>query len=145
MENEHTTAPKWFKGMTIVFLIWNIMGLLSFVAHVFITEEAIASLPDNERALYGEYPLWTVIAFAVAVIGGFVGSVGLMMKKHWCKMAFIISLIGIIPQMIHNLFFTSSIEVYGPVQASGMPIMVVIVGVYLVWLSNYAAQKNWLK
>lgn len=102
-------------------------------------------LPENERALYGEYPLWTTIVFAVAVFGGMLGSIALLLRKKWAKTAFIISLIGIIPQMVHNVFFTKSIEVYGPGQAATMPIMVVIFALFLIWFSNYAINKNWLR
>ncbi|WP_340201796.1 hypothetical protein [Ascidiimonas sp. W6] len=145
MENTNIKIPVWFWVIAIIFLLWNIMGVLSFFAHTFISEEAIAKLPDNERALYGEYPLWTTIVFAVAVVFGFIGSLGLILKKKWSKMAFIISLMGIVPQMIHNVFFTTSIEVYGTAQAVTMPILVVIIGVFLIWFSNFSINKNWLK
>ena len=136
--------PKWFWAVAIIALLWNLMGVMSFFAHTFITDEAIAQLPENERALYGEYHIWTTIVFAIAVFFGLLGSLGLLLRKKWAKLAFIISLCGIIPQMIHNVFFTKSIEVYGPGQAASMPIMVILFAVFLIWFSNYAIKKNWL-
>lgn len=121
------------------------MGVLSFFEHTFISEEALAKLPQKERELYGDYPLWTTIVFAIAVFFGFFGSLGVVLKKKWAKPAFIISLCAIIPQMIHNVFFTKSIDVYGPGQAATMPVMVVVFGIFLVWFSNFAIKKNWLK
>ena len=121
------------------------MGVFSFYEHTFISEESLAALPEKESALYGDYPIWTSIVFAIAVFGGFIGSLGLLLKKKWAKTAFIISLAAIIPQMIHNVFFTKSMEVYGPGQAATMPIMVVVFGVLLIWFSNFAIKKNWLK
>ena len=137
--------PKWFWVVAIFFLLWNIMGVFSFFAHTFISEEALAALPDNEKELYGDYPIWTTIVFAIAVFFGLFGSLGLLLKKRWSKIAFIISLCAIIPQMIHNVFFTKSMDVYGPVQAATMPIMVLVFGFFLIWFSNYAINKNWLK
>ncbi|MFY0650877.1 MAG: hypothetical protein JXQ96_02530 [Cyclobacteriaceae bacterium] len=145
MANENIKVPIWFWILAVFFLLWNIMGVLSFVGHTFITEEALAALPENERALYGEYPMWTTIVFAIAVLSGFLGSLGLLLRKTWCKLAFIISLCAIIPQMIHNVFFTKSIEVYGVVQASVMPILVVVFGIFLLWFSTFVQQKGWLK
>ena len=145
MENENIKEPGWFRGLAIFFLLWNILGLMSFFMHVFISEEYLATLPENERALYDEYPFWTNIAFAVATFCGFFGSVGLLMKKKWCKPVFIVSLIAIIPQMTQNLFFTSSIEVYGAFQAALMPVLVVLIGIILVWFSNYGIKKSWLR
>lgn len=145
MKNNVLKVPVWYWVLTIFFLLWNVMGVFSFFVHTFISEEALMKLPENERALYGEYPLWTTIVFAVAVFGGMLGSIALLLRKKWAKTAFIISLIGIIPQMVHNVFFTRSIEVYGPGQAATMPIMVVIFALFLIWFSNYAINKNWLR
>ena len=145
MENVKIKIPKWFWVVIAFFLLWNIMGVFSFLSHTFISEEALAKLPEKERELYGDYPVWTTIVFAIAVIGGFLGSIGLVLKKKWSRLAFIISLCAIIPQMIHNVFFTKSIEVYGLVQAATMPVLVVLSGIFLVWFSNYAITKNWLK
>ena len=145
METENIKIPIWFWVIAVFFLLWNLMGVLSFFGHTFISEEALALLPENERELYGDYPLWTTIVFAIAVFFGFIGSLGLVLKKKWSKLAFIISLCAIIPQMIHNVFFTKSMDVYGPGEAATMPVMVIVFGIFLVWFSNYAIKKNWLK
>jgi hypothetical protein len=142
---ETIKIPVWFWILAVFFLLWNIMGVLSFFSHVFISDEMLTKLPEDQSALYGDYPLWTNVVFAIAVFGGLFGSLGLILKKKWAKTAFIVSLGGIIPQMIHNLFFTKSIEVYGPGQAAIMPVMVVTFGVFLIWFSKYATHKNWLK
>ena len=148
MTKSNSTKQKpqiWFWVLVIFFLLWNIMGVISFFGHTFISEEALSKLPTNERELYGDYPLWTSIVFAIAVFSGLLGSIGLALRKKWSKFAFIISLCAIIPQMIHNVFYTKSIDVYGLVQATTMPILVVVFGVFLVWFSNYAIKNNWIK
>lgn len=145
MEHEKIKIPIWFWVVSIFFLLWNTMGVFSFLAHTFISNEALAELPSNERELYGEYPLWTTIVFAIAVIAGMIGAIGLVWKKRWSKMAFVISLLAIIPQMIHNVFFTKAIEVYGVVEAVTMPALVVLFGLFLVWFSMLANRKHWLK
>ena len=140
-----TKTPKWFWVLAVIFLLWNIMGVLSFFEHTFITEEALAKLPENERALYGEYSIWTTFLFAIATFSGLIGSIGLIVRRNWAKTAFIISFLGIVPQMIHNVFFTKSIEVYGVAQAVTVPILVVVIGAFLIWFSNFCIKKNWLK
>jgi hypothetical protein len=83
------------------------------------------------------------VAFAIAVFGGTIGSIGLLMKKKWAKTAFLASLATIIPQMTHSLFFTKAREVYGP-GTEIMPILVIVFGVLLVWFSSFEIKKNWL-
>jgi hypothetical protein len=143
MEHQKAMIPKWYWALAVLFLLWNLMGVTSFFVHTFVSQEALQAMPEAERNLYGSYPLWTKIAFAIAVFGGIIGAVGLIMKKAWAKPAFLISLAAIIPQMIHNLFFTKVREVYGA-GTEVMPILVILIGAFLVWFSSYGIKKNWL-
>jgi hypothetical protein len=144
MENQKAIIPKWYWATALFFLLWNLMGVGSFFQFIFITDETLKALPEAERALYTGYPLWTKIAFAIAVFGGIFGSIGLILKKKWAKSAFIISLCAIVPQMTFDLFFTKAREVYGP-GTEIMPILIMVIGVFLVWFSGFAIKKNWLK
>lgn len=144
MSDQQLKVPTTFWVVSVILLLWNIMGVISFLAHVFITDEAIAALPPDEAAMYDQYPMWTVVIFAIAVLGGILGSIGLLARKKWARTAYLISLIAIIPQMIHNVFLTEAIEVYGLVQAIAMPILVVVFGCFALWYSTKATAKNWL-
>tara|TARA_B110000196_G_C20960716_1_gene573828 strand:+ start:42 stop:476 length:435 start_codon:yes stop_codon:yes gene_type:complete len=144
MKNIINKTPIWYWILAVIFLLWNLMGVGSFFHHTLISDETLQAMPRNEKELYNSYPLWTIIAFAFAVFGGTIGSIGLILKRKWAKTAFIISLGGIIPQMIQNLFISNAREVYGP-GTEIMPIMVIIFGVFLVWFTNLAIKKGWLK
>jgi hypothetical protein len=143
MENSSSKVTTWFKVVAIIAILWNIMGLLSFIAHVFISDEALALLPENEAALYSQYPLWTDIVFAIAVFGGLFGSIALLMKKKVAKSLLLLSLLAIVIQMSHSLFLTDSVAVYGNMSYL-MPVLLVVVGIGLVWLADYAGKKEWL-
>ncbi|MBS2099219.1 hypothetical protein [Carboxylicivirga linearis] len=138
-------APVWFWILAVLLLLWNIMGVVSFFMHAFISDEALAKLPENERALYAEYPFWSTILFAIAVLGGLLGSIAMVARKKAAVFLFIISFLVVVPQMIHNVFFTQSIAVYGLLQATLMPILVVLIGAFLIWFSIFSKNKNWLK
>jgi hypothetical protein len=144
MENQKAIIPKWYWAVAVFFLIWNLMGVGSFIQQTFITDEALQALPAAEQALYNSYPLWTKIAFAIAVFGGTIGSIGLIIKKKWSKSAFIVSLFAIVPQMTFDLFFTKAREVYGP-GTEVMPLLIIIVGIFLIWFSAFGIKKSWLK
>lgn len=142
---ENLKIPKWFWFVSIVFLLWNIMGVLSFFAHTFISDEALGLLSPEEQKLYGQYPPWTTVVFAVAVLSGLTGSLGMILKKKWSKRILVISIIAIIIQMSHNVFLTDSIQVYGLGQAITMPIVVVLTGIVMVWFSDSSIKKGWLQ
>ena len=144
MVHQSIKAPVWYWVAAIVFLLWNLMGVGSFFAQVLMTDETMQALPIAEQELYKSYPLWTFFTFALAVFGGTLGCIGLLLKKKWARSMFIVSLIGIIPQMTYVIFIANTAEVYGP---SGliMPVMIVAVGFFLVWYSSNCIKKGWLR
>lgn len=133
--------PKSFWIISIVALIWNLMGVSAYLMQAFMTDEAIKNLPETEQALHMDIPAWVTAAFAIAVFGGTLGCLGLLLRKKWARLVFLISLIGIIVQMIHNVFISNNMDVYGP-GAVIMPIMVLIIGVYLIMYSKSAIKKS---
>lgn len=144
MENQEIKIPKWYWILVVILLLWNLMGVGSFFQHTMISQEALDAMPANEAELYGKYPLWTHIAFALSVFGGVLGCIGLLLRKKWSKTILIISFVSIIVQMAHSLFIAKATEVYGP-GAVVMPIMVILIGVFLVWLADFGIKKGWLK
>lgn len=138
-------TPAWFWVIALLLLLWNLMGVGSFIFHTFLMQgEALELLPEKEKALYGEYPLWTHIVFAIATLSALFANILLLIKKKMAINFFIISLIAIIIQMFHNLFLTSAVDVYG-VEAYIMPILVIIIAFFEVWFSKKLFQKGILK
>ena len=78
MTHEKVKIPIWFWIVTGLFLVWNFMGVAAFFQHISLSEEAIQAMPAAEQELYGRYPIWTKVVFALAVLCGFLGCLGLM-------------------------------------------------------------------
>ncbi|WP_417882304.1 hypothetical protein [Xanthomarina gelatinilytica] len=135
--------PLWFWIVGIVALIWNLMGVMAYLGQAYMTDADLVALPETEQALYANVPAWVTAAFAVAVFGGALASITLLLRKKIAKTLFIISLIGIVVQMSYNLFMSDVMEVYGP-GGMIMPIMVLIIGVYLIMFSNKSIARNWI-
>lgn len=135
--------PGWFWIVSIVALLWNLMGALAYLQQAFMTEEALAALSEPERLLLETRPAWATAAFALAVWGGLLGCVALLLRKKWARPVLIISLIGILVQMIHSFFISKNLEVYGPGEIS-MPILIILIGIGLVFFARIATRKLWL-
>lgn len=134
----------WFWIVSAIALVWNLMGVMAYIAQVTISAETLQALPDNERALYESAPTWATAAFAIAVWGGVLGSILLLIRKKWATAVLIVSFIGIVVQMIHSFFIANSFEVYGP-GGLVMPVMILIFGAGLIWFSRKAEANGWLK
>ncbi len=144
MSQTSIKPPVWFWIVAGAALVWNIMGVLSFIGLVTMAPEAIAEKPVAEQALFENTPVWSMIAFAVGVFGGVFGCVFLLLRKTLAMTFFVASLLGVIVQFTYWLFMTDAVAVYGAQQAYLMPALVTIIAVALIWFTNMAKGKGWL-
>lgn len=132
--------PKWFYIVAILGLIWNLLGDMAYISQVIGVTEGMT---EEQIALVENTPSWANAAFAIAVWGGSFGCLLLLLRKSFAYSVFIISLIGIIVQMSYNLFISNAIEVYGP-GGLVMPIMVLALGLYLIFVAKKGKAEGWL-
>ncbi|AEH02283.1 MULTISPECIES: hypothetical protein [unclassified Lacinutrix] len=128
--------PIWFWIITIVALIWNILGVGAYFAQIGMTAEMMAELPQDMQDLYANLPSWYMIAYAVAVFGGALGCIALLLRKKWAYFLLLLSAIAAVIQMSYLAF--------GIKMANAMTPMIIIVSIGLVWFSKYATKKGWL-
>ena len=130
MNNETTRRPHWsFWVIGIIALVWHLMGSMNFVMQM--NRSAVANMPESFRVVIEGRPLWATAAFAVAVFGGAIGSVLLLLRKPAAIFLFIASLLGVLVQSIPFLS--------GPGVASGVwigSLMSLVVAAFLIWYSR---------
>ncbi len=143
MNQQNETIPTSFRVVGIIAILWNLFGMLSFFGQVFMSEEALLALPEDQRVLYEAVPAWVMVVFAIAVFGGTLGSIGLLMKKNWSVTLLLASLIAVVIQMSYNVFVSDSLEVFGPAFLV-MPIMITAIAGLLYWYSRRCQAKGWL-
>lgn len=139
-----TTKPATaFWVISIIALLWNLTGIMAFSMDVFMSPEALNTLPAAERELYESSPVWLKFLYGVAVFGGTLGSILLLRKKASAYRVFIVSFVAIVFQMGYSILMTNSMDVYGPAGLV-MPILVTSIAAFLVWYSKSAIAKDWL-
>ncbi|MFC4222144.1 hypothetical protein [Flagellimonas marina] len=136
--------PVWFWIMSVIALLWNLMGVFNYLNQAFNQIAILESLDQAQREAFEGIPAWATAAFAIAVFAGLAGSIGLLLRKKWARPLFVISLIAAVAQFIHWLFISNAVEAFGP-STYTMPIIVVIIGLYLIFFSKQGIQKGWLK
>ena len=142
-EGRSVQSPKWFMIVSLVAFVWNLLGVTAYIMQATMSPDALAALPDAERALLESTPAWATAAFAIAVHGGALGCLFLILRKTWAVPLLELSLLGVIVQMFHSIFIAKSIEVYGP-GGMTMPVMVIVISFYLVFLARSAKARHWL-
>jgi len=133
MATSKATTSFWI--ISSLALIWNLIGIGAFSMEILISDEALASLSEQERLLYESTPAWLTFVYGVAVFAGTLGSILLLMKNLSATRVFIVSFVAIAIQMTYSLFMTKALEVYGAIGAV-MPATVFLIGIFLIWYSK---------
>jgi len=125
-----------FWVICVIALIWNIMGSINFIMQM--NPEMVANFPEEAQSLITSRPLWATIAFAVAVFGGALAEVLLLLKKATAYYLFIASLLGVIITNIHTFQVTNATDILVG------SIMSFVIAMFLIWYSNLVKRKGWI-
>ena len=137
-------VPIWYWIVSVVALLWNLIGAMAYVSQAYMSDEVKSALPAEQVALMENTPAWATAAFAFAVWGGVLGCIGLLLRKKWANTVLVVSLLGILIQMGYSFFMTNAVEVYGTAQGVAMPLVVIAIGIGLVLFSKSAMKKGWI-
>lgn len=137
-----TAAPKWFKPVVIVALLWNILGCVAYLSDVMLKPEDIAKMTAAQQAMYNSRPAWAVAGTALAVWGGTLGCILLLLRKRLATPVFAVSLAGVVVQDAAMFGMSDAAK------QAGAPVfilqgLVLVVCVLLVRLSRKAAAAGW--
>lgn len=125
----------WVVGAVAV--VWNVMGCINFVSQM--NPESVSALPESYRAIVEGRPAWATVAFAIAVFGGVLGGLLLLLRKSASFHVFLASLIGAVVAQLPFL----GMEGF-PFAALVGGLMQLVVGAFFVWYSRQAESKGWV-
>ncbi len=132
--------PTWFWVASGLGLVWNLVGVAAFVGQMTMD---LSTLSAAEQAFYESTPAWATVAFAVAVFGGVLGCVGLLLRKGWAFAMLVACLLGIVVQDGHSIFFSDGIEVFGPAGLI-LPLFTFGIAAALAWFARYSGRQGWI-
>jgi hypothetical protein len=140
MKNKNVNAVHWSFWVIVTFmLIWNVMGCINFFVQM--NPDMVASYRETEQAIISGRPAWATVAFAVAVFGGALGCLLLLLRKAAAYYLFIASLFGVIVTMAHTLGVGID---FGLGEILGIILMPLVVAAFLIWYSKQAESKGWV-
>lgn len=125
-------APAWLRIVAALGLIWNLLGVYAYL-------QTVGVLKAGAGMTMGEMPAWVTGAFAIAVFGGAIGSLGLLLLKSWSKLLLLLSFVALLAQDVWAFALRS-----GPAESPILPIAVNLISLLLVWLAYSADKKGWL-
>jgi hypothetical protein len=99
---------------------------------------------DAHKALLGTRPAWATAAYAIAVFGGVLGCVALLMRRRWALSLLLTSFVALLVHQTWN-FIGSGAAVAWEATSMGFAGAVVLVSLGLVLLARAAGHWGWLR
>jgi hypothetical protein len=143
-KNPTTKPPVWFWIVSVLALLWNLMGVMNYLGSTFMKEAIKAEMTPEQVNLMESTPAWVTAAFAIAVWFGAAGCIGLLLRKKWAKSALGMSLIGVLVQTGYGFFMTNATEVYSQTEAVIIPMMVIVIAIFLIFFARLSERKLWI-
>lgn len=116
---DHSTSPSvvaaprhlWLVG--VLALLWNSVGALDYVMTETRNEAYMSQFTPEQLAYFYAFPSWVVATWALAVWGGVVGAILLLVRKRWAVPVFAVSLVAMVITTIYNFGLTNGAEIMG--------------------------------
>ncbi len=139
MNDETVGGTHWsFWVISAVALMWNVFGVMNFFMQM---TADMAAMPESQRAILEHRPVWSTGAFALAVVGGALGCLLLLLRKSAAFHVLVASLLAVVVATIPLLGMGIDLGLF---EISMYFLMPLLVAAFLVWYSKYAENKGWI-
>ena len=140
MSEKETGRVHWsFWVIGAVALVWNAMGVVNIFMQM--NPDVLATYPESHRTIVASQTGWISASVMIAIFGGTLGCVLLLLRKAIAIWLFYASLIAMIVVVAHTLGLRVDLSASDIVLIIVMP---VVVAVLLAWYSRWTAIKGWI-
>ena len=116
-------APWHLWAVGVVAVIWSGIGAFDYLMTQTENAAYMAAFSDEQRAYFYGFPAWVNAAWAVAVWGGVLGGLLLLIRNKYAALIFLASIAGLVISTIYNFALSDGLEMMG---AGGAGFTVVI-------------------
>ena len=121
-----TPIHLWIVG--VLALLWNAMGCFDYVMTQTENEAYMEAFTPEQLEFFYGFPAWLVAFWAVAVWGGVLGALLLLLRKGLAVPVLVVSFVSMLVTAIRNFAFADGMEVMG---TTGLVFSILIFGVSL--------------
>ncbi len=134
---ERTPVHLWIVG--VLALLWNAMGAMDFVMTMTKNEAYMESFTPEQLEFFYGFPTWLIGLWALAVWGGLIGALLLLLRKGLAATVLLLSFLAMTLTAVHNFGFANGAEIMG---TTGTIFTVVIFGISLALVFYSRALKS---
>lgn len=140
MSEKDTGGVHWsFWVIGAVALVWNAMGVVNIFMQM--NPDVLATYPESHRTIVASQAGWISTSVMIAIFGGALGCVLLLLRKASAIWMFYASLMATIIVVAHTLSLPVNLRASDIVLIIVMP---VVIAVLLAWYSRWTAIRGWI-
>ena len=138
-----TQPPKWYIPVSVVSLIWNVIGLMMFGMFMTLDQDGMDAARWNaeQQELFKSTPTWVNAAFGMGVICGVLGSISLILRNKFAVVLLAFSMMGVLAQCTWIYFLSDTIKLLGV----GVTPFTITISIALVALAMHGFKKRWIR
>ena len=125
-------------------LLWHLMGCANYLWQASMSPDTLLTLSEGQRAIIENRPAWATGAFAIAVFGGAVASILLLLRKRLALVFFVIALTGVIVSMIPVFGILNSGVYYTMGERVMYFALTPLFGAIMLWFTRFAIRCGWI-
>ena len=137
MSEDAATTPRtpwhlWVVG--ILGFLWDSMGAFDYLMTQTQNESYMSEFTPEQLEFFYNFPTWVVAFWAIAVWGGVLGTLLLLLRKRFAVPVLLTSFLAMVVTAIHNFLLSNGLEIMGGVGA----LFSVLIFVFALGLWLYA-------
>ena len=137
-------APWHLWVVGVVGLLWGAMGAFDYMMTQTHNEQYLAEFTPEQLAFFTGFPGWIVTTWAIAVWGGVLGVILLLMRNRLAALVLLVSFLAMLITAIHNFGFANGYEIMGMFGAV-FSAVIFFVSLFLAMYSRALAHSGVLK
>ncbi|MBO9711297.1 MAG: hypothetical protein J7495_00155 [Sphingomonas sp.] len=126
-------------------LLWGLAGCLAVYAHIAYGPAMDPKATDWDRAYYAALPGWFVWDFVLAVGGGLLGAVALLLRSRWATLLALLSVAGVVIQFGYVFGMTGLLAHKGAAATVPFPAFILAVALFEWWFARLASRRGWAR
>ncbi|MGI9233721.1 MAG: hypothetical protein ACR2RD_08840 [Woeseiaceae bacterium] len=135
-DNIQGATPWHLWVIGVLGLLWSGVGAMDYVMTQTRNEAYMSAFSAEQLEFFYGLPTWTVAAWAIAVWGGVLGAILLLMRRRHAVGVFVASLLAMFVTSFQNYVLSNGLEVMGDPFSLVFSGIIVVVSIALVFYAR---------
>ena len=138
-------TPRHLWVIGIIALLWNSIGAFDYLMTQTKNAAYMSGFPPEQLAWFYGLPIWVIAAWAIAVWGGVLGSVLLLLRRRLAVPVFLVSLAGLVVTTFQNWVLSNAAEIFPDTFSRVFSAMIFAIAVGLYFYARAMRERGVLR